>query len=138
IPSKKCRKFFVSYTFHWKTLQQSGCDSTIPTREFAKPLSIARSIGTPRPKSFSLNQTETPFDSSKSCSSFAAPFLSSHAWQRKTSRRSGLLAKLSTLLRTGVSARICLGVYVIDDQALDHLGFDLLVELLSLLLVLLD
>src|SRR5436305_1909031 len=37
----------------------------------------------------SLNQTETPSDSSRSCSSLAGPLRSSHAWQRKTSRRSG-------------------------------------------------
>ena len=38
----------------------AGVTSTIPTREFAKPLSMARSNGTPRPTSFSLNQTVTP------------------------------------------------------------------------------
>lgn len=79
----------------------AGVTSTSPTREFAKPLSIARSNGTPRPTSFSLNQTETPRDSSRSCSSLATPFRSSHAWQRNTSRRSGRSARFSTLLRTG-------------------------------------
>jgi CheY-like chemotaxis protein len=41
----------------------------------------------PRATSFSLNQTETPRDSSRSCSSLAASCRSSHAWQRKTSRK---------------------------------------------------
>lgn len=101
---------------------------TIPTREFAKPLSMARSNGTPRPTSFSLNQTETPCDSSRSCSSLAASFRSSHAWQRKTSRRSGRFVRFSTLLRTGVSARTCSGVYNMDEPAFDQFGFDLRTE----------
>jgi hypothetical protein len=36
-------------------------------------LSISRSNGEPRTTSFSLNQTETPSDSSRSCSSLAGP-----------------------------------------------------------------
>ena len=59
--------------------RSAGVTNTSPIREFAKPLSIARINGTPRPTSFSLNQTETPFDTSKSCSSLATPCLSSHA-----------------------------------------------------------
>ena len=88
----------------WRRRSSAGVTSTIPTREFANPLSISRSNGVPRPTSFSLNQTETPRDSSRSCSSLAAPARSSHAWQRKTSRRSGRDARFSTLSRTGVSA----------------------------------
>ena len=104
---------------------RAGVTSTIPTREFAKPLSMARSKGTPRPTSFSLNQTETPRDSSRSCSSLAAPCRSSHAWQRNTSRRSGSFASSSTLLRTGVSARTSSVVYQTDEPARDQRGFAL-------------
>lgn len=57
----------------------AGVTSTTPIREFANPLSMARSNGTPRPTSFSLNQTLTPRATSRSCSSFAAPCRSSHA-----------------------------------------------------------
>src|SRR5207244_13031150 len=82
--------------------------------------------GGPRATSFSLNQTETPRDSSRSCSSLADPCRSSHAWQRKTSRSSGRGARFSTLSRTGVSARTSAGVYDRDEPARDHLGLPLL------------
>src|SRR6185295_7275706 len=75
--------------------------------------------------SFSLNQTRTPRDSSRSCSSLAAPCRSSHAWQRKTSRRSGRSGRFSTLSRTGVSARTSACVYTSDDPFRDHLGLAL-------------
>jgi hypothetical protein len=75
---------------------------------------------------FSLNQTETPRDSSRSCSSLAAPPRSSHAWQRKTSRASGRGACASTLRRTGVSARTSAGVYATDEPAGDQRGLALL------------
>ncbi len=111
----------------------AGVTSTIPIREFAKPLSMARSNGTPRPTSFSLNQTETPRDSSRSCSSLAAPCRSSHAWQRNTSRRPGSLARFSTLLRTGVSANTSAGVYPTDEPARDHRGLTLVPDPATLL-----
>lgn len=66
-------------------------------------------------------------DSSKSCSSLAAPCRSSHAWQRKMSRRSGRSVRFSTLSRMGVSARTSAGVYDTDEPARDHLGLALLV-----------
>ena len=47
-------------------LSLPGVTSMIPTREFASPLSISRSNGVPSATSFSLNQTETPRDSSRS------------------------------------------------------------------------
>lgn len=112
---------------------RAGVTSTIPTREFAKPLSMARSKGTPRPTSFSLNQTETPRDSSRSCSCFAAVWRSSQAWQRNTSRSSGSAARVSTLVRIGSSARTSSGVYNKDEPAGDHLGFMLLPPLPPLL-----
>ena len=74
--------------------KNAGVTRTIPTREFANPLSISRSSGVPRITSFSLNQTVTLRDSSRSCSSLAAPCLSSQAWQRKTSLRVGRDASL--------------------------------------------
>src|SRR5579863_2547775 len=104
----------------------AGVTSTIPTRDFASPLSISRNNGAPSRTSFSLNQTETPRDSSRSCSSLAAPPRSSHAWQRKTSRRSRRDARFSTLSRIGVSARTSAGVYAMDEPARDHLGLTLL------------
>src|SRR5438105_8713209 len=104
----------------------AGVTSTIQTLDFASPLSISRSNGEPRTTSFSLNQTETPSDSSRSCSSFAGPLRSSHAWQRKTSRRSGRSARFSTLSRTGVSARTSAGVYATAEPTRDHLGLPLL------------
>lgn len=94
-----------------------GVTSTIPTRDLASPLSISRSNVEPRRTSFSLNQTETPRDSSRSCSSLAAPFRSSHAWQRKTSRTLGRDARFSTFSRTGVSDRTSAGVYTTDEPA---------------------
>ena len=100
----------------------AGVTNTIPTREFAKPLSMARSSGTPRPTSFSLNQTETPRDSSRSWSSLAAPCRSSHAWQRKTSRNSGCAALSSMLRRIGSSDHTCAGVYETDEPARDQRG----------------
>ena len=51
-----------------------------------------------------LLQLITPDTSSKSCNSLAAPFRSSHAWHKKTSRRSGCSeAFFSITSRTGVS-----------------------------------
>lgn len=101
---------------------KAGVASTIPTRDFASPLSISRSNGEPRSTSFSLNQTETPSGSSRSCRSLAGPLRSSHAWQRKTSRRSGKDARFSTLSRIGVSARTCAGVYTTEEPARDQRG----------------
>jgi hypothetical protein len=54
------------------------------------------------------------------------PCRSSHAWQRKTSRRSGRDARFSTLSRTGVSARTSAGVYTTDEPAGDQRGLALL------------
>src|SRR5215210_1817425 len=105
--------------------KNAGVTKTIPIRDFASPLSISRSNGVPRTTSFSLNQTETPRDSSRSCSSLATPCRSSHAWQRKTSRRSGRDARFSTLSRNGVSVRTSLGVYATDEPGRDHLGLAL-------------
>ena len=64
-------------------VSSAGVTSTIPARDFARPLSIARSNGAPSMTSLSLNQTDTSLDSSRSCSSLAAPRRSSQAWQRK-------------------------------------------------------
>jgi len=110
----------------WRRRSSAGVTSTIPTRDFASPLSISRSNGVPRATSFSLNQTETPRDSSRSCSSLAAPPRSSHAWQRKMSRRSGKVARFSTLSRTGVSVRTSAGVYATVEPAGDQRGLALL------------
>src|ERR1700688_3094641 len=107
----------------------------MPIRDFANPLSISRSSGVPRATSFSLNQTETPRDSSRSCSSLAAPPRSSHAWQRKTSRNSGRGTRFSTLSRTGVSARTSAGVYATDELAGDQRGLALLPDPPPLLLL---
>lgn len=104
----------------------AGVTSTIPTRDFAKPLSMARSNGVPRPTSFSLNQTETPSDSGRSWSSLAAPYRSSHACQRKTSRRSGRDARSSTVSQIGASARTSVSEYTKDEPARDHHGLFLL------------
>ena len=112
----------------------AGVTSTIPIREFAKPLSMARSNGTPSPTSFSLNQTLTPRDSSRSCSSLAGPCRSSHAWQRKTSRRSRD-ACFSTLSRIGVSARTSSGVYNTDEVDRDQRGLTLRLDPPPLLLL---
>src|SRR5258708_22202074 len=98
----------------------AGVTSTIPTRDFASPLSISRSNGVPRATSFSLNQTEIPRDTSRSCSSLAAPCRSSQAWQRKTSRGSGRGARFSMLSRTGVSVRTSAVVYTTDEPARDQ------------------
>ncbi len=109
-----------------RRFSSAGVTSTIPIRDFASPLSISRSKDEPRRTSFSLNQTETPRDSSRSCNSLAAPFRSSHAWQRKTSRRSGTDDRFSTFSRTGVSVRTSAGVYKTDEPGRDQLGFILL------------
>ena len=77
-----------------RRVSSAGVTSTIPTRDFASPLSISRSNGVPRATSFSLNQTETPRDSSRSWRSLAAPCRSSHAWQRK--RREGQARTLAS------------------------------------------
>jgi len=111
-----------------RRLSSAGVTSTIPTRDFASPLSMSRSNVEPRRTSFSLNQTETPSDSSRSCSSLATSFLSSHAWQRKTSRRSGKDDRFSTFSRTGVSVRTSAGVYKMDEPARDQLTLWLLPE----------
>jgi hypothetical protein len=47
----------------------AGVTRTIPTFEFANPLSMVRSNEVPRRASFWLNQTETPRASSRSCNS---------------------------------------------------------------------
>jgi len=106
--------------------KNAGVTNTIPTRDLANPLSISRSKGVPSATSFSLNQTDKPFDSRRSCSSLAAPFRSSHAWQRKTSRRSGTDFRFSMLSRIGVSDRTCAGVYEMTELAGDHRGLLLL------------
>ena len=106
----------------WTRSKNAGVTRTIPTREFANPLSISRSSGVPRITSFSLNQMVTPRDSSRSCNSLAAPCRSSHAWQRKTSRRVGRGGRFSTDSRIGVSAVTSAGVYQTDEPARDHLG----------------
>ena len=56
-----------------------GVTNTIPMRDFASPLSISRRSVDPNGTSFSLNQTVTPFDSSKSFNSLAALLRSSQA-----------------------------------------------------------
>jgi hypothetical protein len=100
----------------------AGVTRTIPTLDFASPLSISRSNGDPRRTSFSLNHTETPSASRRSCSSLAAPIRSSQAWHRNTSRRSGCATRLSKLSRTGVRVRTCAGVYTTDEPGRDHRG----------------
>ncbi len=60
-------------------LINEGVTKTIPTRDFINPLSISRSKDDPSQTSFSLNHTDTPFCSSKSCNSLAAFLRSSHA-----------------------------------------------------------
>lgn len=115
-----------------KRFNNAGVTRTIPTRDFASPLSISRSKGDPSGTSFSLNQTETPRDSSSSCNSLAAPWRSSHAWQRNTSRRSGWAERFSTFSRTGVSVRTSAGVYRMNQPALDQRGLMVLVELPTL------
>lgn len=60
-------------------VRNAGVTNTIPTRDFARPLSIARSSGVPSLTSFSLNHTETLLASSSSCSSLAALRRSSQA-----------------------------------------------------------
>lgn len=106
----------------WSRDSSAGVTSTTPTRDFASPLSISRRRGVPRATSFSLNQTETPRDSSRSCRSFAAPCRSSQAWQRNTSRISGRRGRISMLSRIGVSARTSAIVYETDEPARDHRG----------------
>jgi len=87
---------FVGDTLSAETAQQRRPHQHIPTFDFANPLSISQ--GTVYPADvFSLNQTETPRDWSKSYSSLAAPARSSHAWQRKKSRPSGNGASFSTV-----------------------------------------
>jgi hypothetical protein len=110
----------------WRRRSSAGVTSTIPIFDFASPLSISRSNGVPSATSFSLNQTLTPSASRRSCSSLAVPCRSSHAWQRKTSRRSGTSTRLSTLSRIGVSARTSAGVYTSDELAGDQRGLALL------------
>jgi hypothetical protein len=51
----------------------AGVTSTIPIRDFARPLSISRSNGVPRATSFSLNQTRTPRDSSRRAAPWRRP-----------------------------------------------------------------
>ena len=75
----------------------------------------------------------TPFDSSISYKSLATLFLSSHAWQRKTSLKSGTLERTSTFLRTGVSVRISSGVYKIVEPTGDQLALVFVCPLILLL-----
>lgn len=116
------RKLFVSNTRSWETAYSAGVTSTTPTRDFTRPLSVSRSSDVPIVTSFSLNQTDTPPASSRSCSDFASPCRSSHAWHRKISRRSGTPARLSAVCRTGASARTCVGVYSTEDPAFAHVA----------------
>lgn len=106
----------------------AGVTNTIPTRDFARPLSISRSKFVPSGTSVSLNQTRTPSDTNSVCSSLAAPRRSAHAWQRKTSRRSGKAARCSATRRAGSSACTSAGVYATEEPAGDHLGLALLPE----------
>lgn len=108
--AKSAESSFSAIPAHARRFRKAGVTSTIPTRDFASPLSISRSKGEPSRTSFSLNQTETPRASSKSCNSLAAPFQSSQAWQRKTSRRSGTDIRFSMFPRTGVKVRTSAGV----------------------------
>lgn len=62
-----------------------------------------------------------------------ANFLSSHAWQRKTSLKSGTLERTSTFLRTGVSVRISSGVYKIVEPTGDQLALVFVCPLILLL-----
>ena len=57
VTRQECRKLFVGDALSWRRRSSAGVTSTSPIRDFAKPLSMARIIGTPRPRSFSLNQT---------------------------------------------------------------------------------
>ena len=120
-PRQEFRSLFVSDTLFLEAAQQRR--SHPHDRDFTSPLSIPWSNGVPRSTSFSLNQTETPGDSSRSCSSLAVPLRSSHAWQRKTSRRSGRDARFSALCRTGGIARTSAGVYTTDEPTCDQLQF---------------
>src|SRR4051812_7879740 len=100
-------------------LSSAGVTRTIPTREFLRPLSISRSICLPRATSFSLNQTVAPLDFRRSYNSEALPSLSSQAWQRKRSRRSGCSRACSTALRArGSMERHSEAVYDTDPPAL--------------------
>ena len=51
MPKALCRRCPLP----WRRLSSAGVTSTIPTRDFASPLSISRSNGVPRATSFSLN-----------------------------------------------------------------------------------
>ncbi|TDU30511.1 hypothetical protein EDF61_101472 [Arthrobacter sp. JUb115] len=94
-----------------RLLNIEGVTSTIPILDVLRPLSISRISDFPRTTSFSLNQTDTFCFSSSSCSSFAAPRLSSQAWHRKTSRRSGYFSEIRTAcLCTGERVRTSEGV----------------------------
>ena len=104
LPCKSVESSLSATLSFGRRASKAGVTRTSPIFEAARPLSIARIIGTPRPRSFSLNQTLTPAASSKSYSSLAALCRSSQAWQRKQSRRSGLVAVwVSIASRTGVS-----------------------------------
>ena len=104
LPARRAESSLSATLSLGRRSSRAGVTRTRPMREAAKPLSMARIIGTPRPRSFSLNQTLTPAASSKSCNCLAAPCRSAHAWHKKTSRSSGCSAALvSKALRTGVS-----------------------------------
>ena len=77
--AKSAESSFSAMPAPSRRFRKAGVTSTIPTRDLASPLSISRSKGDPSRTSFSLNQTETPNSSNKSCNSLAAPFRSSQA-----------------------------------------------------------
>ena len=130
LPAKSAESSLSATLSLGRRASSAGVTSTSPIREFARPLSIARIIGTPRPRSFSLNQTLTPAATSNSCNSFAGPCRSSHAWHRNTSRRSGcVVARVSMVWRIGVSDCTWAGVYDTDAPAFDQRGFGLLLDL---------
>lgn len=88
-----------------RLLNIDGVTSTIPILDVLRPSSISRISDFPRTTSFSLNQTDAFCFSSSSCST-AAPRLSSQAWHRKTSRRSGYFSEIRTAcLCTGERVR---------------------------------
>jgi hypothetical protein len=124
--ARTSERFFSAMPSAWTRRKSVGVTSTIPILDFASPLSISRSNDLPRPTSFSLNQTETPCDRSRSFSFFSVAPRSSHAWQRRMSRGSGGGARCSTLRRTGVRACMSAGVYATVEPAGDQRGLALL------------
>jgi hypothetical protein len=79
ITRQECRKLFLGDPLSLQTAQQRRGHQYDPDSQPRQTLSISRSNGLPMATSFSLNQTRTPRDWSRSCSSFAAPCRSSHA-----------------------------------------------------------